>query len=188
MKKSIGAKTITYPTPAWVVCTYDREGRANGMTAAWGGICSSKPPAVTVSIRPSRYTYDNLMERKAFTINVPSEAHVKEVDYFGIVSGRKEDKFAAARLTPVKSELVDAPYIAEFPLVMECRLLQTVEVGVHVLFIGEIVDVKVEESALGENGMPEVERLRPLVYATGNEEYYGIGRHIGRAFSAGRDV
>ena len=107
------------------------------MTAAWAGICCSNPPCVAVSLQKSRYTYENIVEQKAFTLNIPSEVLVKVVDYLGITSGRKSDKFAVAGLTPVKSTLVNAPYIEEFPMILECKLLQTVEIGSHTQFIGE---------------------------------------------------
>ncbi len=111
MKKSIGAKALIVPTPVWVVGTYDPDDKPNVMTAAWGGICCSKPPCVGVSLRKARYSYDNIVARKAFTVNVPSEQYVRETDYFGIASGRKKDKFAASGLTPVKSDLVDARFM-----------------------------------------------------------------------------
>src|SRR5512135_1988263 len=113
MKKSLGAETIVPTTPVWVVGTYNREGKPNVMTAAWAGICCSKPPCVYVSLRKATYTYGNLIERKAFTISFPSEAYVKEADYFGLVSGRDFNKFSETSLTPVKSDLVDAPYVGE---------------------------------------------------------------------------
>ena len=100
MKKSFGAKTIAYPTPMFIVGTYGPEGRPNVMAAAWGGICCSDPPCVAISLRKSRHTYDNLLRHKAFTISIPSEEHVKEADYFGIVSGKTEGKFARTGLTP----------------------------------------------------------------------------------------
>jgi flavin reductase (DIM6/NTAB) family NADH-FMN oxidoreductase RutF len=95
MKKSLGSKTLLYPTPVWVVGTYDKDGKPNVMTIAWGGICCSKPPCVAISLRKATYSYGNIMERKAFTLNIPSEAHAGQADYFGLVSGKNEDKFAA---------------------------------------------------------------------------------------------
>ena len=109
MKKSLGAQTLVFPTPTWIVGTYDKDNRPNAMTAAWGGICCSDPPCIAVSLRKATYTYGSLMERKAFTVSVPSESHVKEADYFGLVSGRDTDKFPATCLAPVRSGLVDAP-------------------------------------------------------------------------------
>ncbi|MCR4308809.1 MAG: flavin reductase, partial [Deltaproteobacteria bacterium] len=83
MKRSFGAKTLVFPIPVWVVGTYDRMGKPNVMTAAWGGICCSSPPCVAVSLRKATYTYGNIVERKAFTISVPSEAYAREADYIG---------------------------------------------------------------------------------------------------------
>ncbi len=188
MKKSLGAKTIIYPTPVLVIGTYGKDGKANVMTAAWAGICCSVPPCIGVSLRKATYTYGNIMEHKAFTVNVPSEDHVKQVDYFGIASGRDVDKLSRAGLTPVKSGLVDAPYVKEFPLVLECKLLNAVEIGLHTQFIGEIVDVKAEGDVLGDDGLPKIEKVRPITFAPESRSYHGIGKNLGNAFSIGREI
>lgn len=188
MKKSLGANTLAMPTPVWLVGSYDKEGKPNIATIAWGGICCSDPPAVTVSLRKSRHSYDSIVERKAFTINVPSEAFVRAADYAGMASGRNVDKFEVAGLTPVRSELVDAPYVAEFPLVLECRLLQIVELGVHTQFIGEIVDVKAEENVLDDNGAPDAKKVLPLVYSPADRNYFGMGAVVGKGFDVGREL
>ena len=146
MKKSIGAKTFLYPMPVFIVGTYDDQKKPNIATVAWGGICCSKPPCLNICLRQATYTYGNLMARKAFTVNIPSENYVKESDYVGIASGRDTDKFAVTGLTPVASDLVDAPYIQEFPMVLECRVSHVLEIGLHTMFVGEILDIKVEEA------------------------------------------
>jgi flavin reductase (DIM6/NTAB) family NADH-FMN oxidoreductase RutF len=84
MKRSLGAKTLIYPTPTWIVGSYDKQGKPNGMTAAWGGICCSDPPCVAVSLRKATYSYGSLVNRQAFTISVPSQSQVKVADYFGL--------------------------------------------------------------------------------------------------------
>ncbi len=188
MKKSLGVETLLYPTPVWVVGTYDLDGRPNAMTAAWGGICCSKPPCVAVSLRKARHTYAAIVERKAFTVSVPSEAHAKEADYFGIASGAKTDKFAATGLTAVRSEVVDAPYVGEFPVVVECKLLHTFELGVHTQFVGEILDVKAETAVLGEDGFPDMQKMKPICFAPGANTYYGVDQLVGKAFSIGKDL
>jgi len=188
VKKSIGSRTIVFPTPTWVVGTYDREGSPNAMTAAWGGICCSKPPCVYVSLRKATYTYSNIMRRRAFTINVPSEKHVKEADYFGISSGKDVEKFSVSGLTPVKSSLVDAPYVEEFLLVLECKVLHVIEIGLHTQFIGEIIDIKADLSVLNENELPDVKKVKPIIYETGNRRYFRIGSCLGQAFSIGKEV
>jgi flavin reductase (DIM6/NTAB) family NADH-FMN oxidoreductase RutF len=179
--KSLGAKVLAIPTPVWVVGTFDKEGKPNAMTAAWGGVCCSRPPCVQVSLRKATYSYGNIMERKAFTINVPGEEYVAEADFFGTASGRDVDKFAITGLTPVRSELVDAPYVSEFPLVLECRVIHTLEIGLHTQFIGEIMDVKADESSVTERNAPDIEVVNPFVYSPGNRTYNAIGSSLGLA-------
>ena len=187
MKQSLGAKTILYPTPVVVVGTYDEQGKPNIMTAAWVGICCSKPPCVAVSLRKATYTYSNIVRRQAFTISVPPEKYLKETDYIGIASGKKADKFLATKLTPVKSALVDAPYVQEFSLVLECKLLHTIEIGLHTQFIGEIMDVKVEGAVL-EKGLPDMKKLNPVLLAPEAWLYYGVGNYLGKAFTVGKEI
>lgn len=188
MKKSLGANTIVYPTPVWCVGSYDRNGKPNIMTIAWGGICCSQPPCVTVSLRKATYTYGNIMERQAYTVNVPSESFAREADYFGIASGKTVDKFAASGLTPVRSDLVDAPYVREFPMILECKLVHSLEVGLHTLFVGQIMDVKVDESSLDADGKPDMSTIKPLVFAPEVRSYFGIGSAVGKAFSMGKGL
>jgi flavin reductase (DIM6/NTAB) family NADH-FMN oxidoreductase RutF len=184
----MGAKTLAMPTPVWVVGTYDKMGKPNVMTAAWGGICCSKPPCVAVSLRKATYTYGNMVARKAFTISIPSEIHVKAADYFGIASGKKSEKFSTAGLTPVKSDQVDAPYVAEFPIILECKVVHTIEIGLHTQFVGEIVDVKVNESVLNEKGLPDVEKIKPIIFTPEIGTYHAVGHYLGQAFSIGREM
>lgn len=187
MKKSIGAKTLVYPTPVFIIGTYDKNGIPNAMNAAWGGICCSKPPCVSVSLRKATYSYGNILEKEAFTVNIPSEEYIKEADYFGIATGRDGNKFEKTGLTPVKSDIVDAPYIKEFPLILECKLIKFIEIGLHTQFIGEILDVKVDESVLTDDSV-DIEKIKPLIYATEKRCYYSIGKNLGKAFSLGNDL
>jgi len=187
MKKSIGAKTIVYPTPVFIIGTYDKNGKPNAMNVAWGGISCSSPPCVSISVREATYTHGNIVNKKAFSVNIPSQTYIKEADYFGIASGKNEDKFAATGLTPVKSELVDAPYIKEFPLTLECKLVNTTELGLHTHFTGEIMDVKVDENLL-DKGNPDIEQIKPFLYDPSSSTYYSIGKQLEKAFSVGKDI
>jgi len=149
------------------------------MTASWVGVVCSKPPCVAVSLREATYTFGNIKEHGAYTVNIPSEKLAAVAAYTGVVSGRDTDKFADTGLTAVKSDLVDAPYIEECELVIECRLIKTVELGLHTMFIGEIIDVKADKSILGENGSPDPEKHRPFIWSVGGYGFYGLGGHIG---------
>jgi flavin reductase (DIM6/NTAB) family NADH-FMN oxidoreductase RutF len=188
MKRSRGARTIVYPTPVFIVGTYDPEGRPNMMAAAWGGIACSRPPAVTVALRAATLTHGNIVARQAFTISIASEDYIEAADYVGIVSGRDADKFAQSGLTPIRSELVDAPYVGEFPMALECKLLHVLEIGLHTLFVGEVLDVKAEESVLNAEGKIAIEKVRPLIFAPDGGGYFGVGEYLGPAFEIGRRI
>lgn len=186
MKKSLGAKTLAHPTPVWAVGAYDEKGKPNAMIAAWGGICSSEPPCLTVSLRPSRHTYAGIMKHRAFTVNVCIKDLAAEADYLGMASGKKEDKFEKTGLTPVRSDIVEAPYISEFPLIIECELVHTYELGVHTMLVGEIKDVKCDEDKLIDGKNPDVEKILPLIFIPGTRAYHTIGEHVGQAFNMGK--
>lgn len=178
-KKSLGARPALTPLPVWVVGSYDSLGKPNMMTAAWVGICGYRPPSLMVVMRKAAYTHGNITRRKAFTVNIPSEDFAAETAYFGSVSGRDVDKLAVTGLTPVRSELVDAPYLKEFPLVAECRLVHAYEMDLHTMFIGEIVDVKVDPSCLDADGRVDVSLMRPVVFNTGKGTFHALGRSLG---------
>ncbi len=184
MKISLGAKTLA-PAPMYIVGTYDEQDRANVMVAAWAGICCSEPPCLTVSLRKATYSYHNIMAREAFTVSIPGEDQASAADYFGLVSGRDTDKLADTGLTAVKSGLVDAPYIEEFPLVFECSLFRVYELGLHTMFVGEIKDVKAEESVLRDAKTFDLGRIRPFIFSSGDRKYYRLGEPLGPAFSIG---
>jgi len=188
MKKSFGAKTLIFPTPVWCVGSYDADGKPNVMTIAWGGICCSNPPCVTISLRKATYTYGNIMKRKAYTLSVPSQDYVKEADYFGIVSGRNKDKFSETGLTPIQSALVDAPYVSEFPMTLECKVIHHHEIGLHTHFIGQILDVKIEDRMLTDEGHPDMEKVSPILFSPSAQTYHNIGECIGKAYDIGKNL
>lgn len=188
MKKSIGSQAIMYPTPILIIGTYNTDMKPNVMTAAMGGIVSGVPATLSVSLRKATLTYENIIRNKVFTINIPSGNYVKEIDYMGMVSGRNNDKFLDTGLTAIKGSYVDAPYVEEFPLNLECKLIKIIELGLHTQFIGEIVDVKVSEEMLDEKGTPDIEKIKPIIYSiNGKRNYYGVGDKLGSAFSSGKE-
>ncbi len=189
MKIAVNKPLPVYPAPVFLVGVYDEDGKPGGMIAAWGGICCSEPPCVTAAIQKSRHSYGGVVARRAFTVNIPSEAQAAEADYFGLFSGRDGDKFAAAGLTPRRGEAVDAPLVEEFPISLECEVVHSVELGTHVLFVGKVVRTWAFEEHLDERGLPDPLKVRPLVFAPQFGNYYGLGdKPVARAFSVGKSI
>lgn len=186
MKQSLGAKPLAFPAPVYLVGTYAANGEPNMMNAAWGGICCSEPPCVMVSIQPKRHTFAALQEQQAFSINLLGCDHVIAADYYGIASGRDGNKIEACGQHVSRCEYVNAPALEEAYLVLECRLKTNSELGSHTLFVGEIVDVKIDSTCVDAKGVPDVKKMDPLLFIPGAREYYGVGEFIGRAFTVGR--
>jgi len=186
MKKDIGVCTPLFPSPALVVTAYDGEGKAGGLMVAWGGVCNSEPPCISVAVAKTRHTLEGIMKRKAFCVNVSSENVLCEADFFGLSSGRDVDKFETAGLTPRKGDLVDAPLIEEFPISMECEVVQSMDLGSHFLFVGKVVKTWAGEECLDEKGYPDPRKVKPLIFAPKCGTYYALGRVVGKAYSEGK--
>lgn len=184
MRKNFGVKTWTYPQPVFIVATYNEDGSANAMTAAWGGI--TEADEITICIDGAHKTADNLLARGAFTVSMGEEKALAACDYVGIVSGNdKADKFTAAGFTAIESEFVDAPLIKELRLAFECRVKSYDKDSCRL--VGEIVNVSVDESVLTAD-MPDTAKLRPVIYDPATHDYYGFGAKVGKAFSTGREI
>jgi flavin reductase (DIM6/NTAB) family NADH-FMN oxidoreductase RutF len=125
------------------------------------------------------------VRNQAFTVSFPNSSQATAVDFVGIVSGRTHDKFAESGLTAVASSLVKAPYVAECPVVAECRLFKSLELGSHTLFVGEILDIKADEGLESPEGGLDIAKVDPLVYNSGGH-YHKVGASVGKGFSLGK--
>ncbi len=188
-KIALEPATVLHPHPVLLVGTFGADGKPNLMNAAWGGICCSDPPCVAVSLREATLTYHNILHSKAFSVGIPSRKQVELADYVGIVSGRDHDKFRDTGLTPVKSEKVNAPIATELPFSLECRLFQHHKLGLHTIFIGEIMGIQADEDVLGPKGLPDIEKTQAILYGGfGSNYYFAVGEKLAKAFSAGNQL
>lgn len=169
------------PVPAVLISCTDGEGHDNVMTAAWAGTVCSDPVMVSVSIRKSRHSHAMIMKTREFVMNLTNESMVRAVDYAGIYSGAKVDKFelpGQLHMTREKAHVVSAPCIAESPLCLECKVVQVLELGSHDMFIAKVVSTDVDESLLNEKGTLELSRAHLIAYSHG--EYWTLGRKVGK--------
>ena len=179
------AGTRLYPVPA-VLVSCGKGDEANIITLAWVGTVCSRPPMVAIGVRPHRYSHGLVEEQGEFVVNLPRADQVEWVDYCGVVSGEVEDKWEACGFTQVPASEVEVPLIAECPVNIECRVRETLSLGAHDLFIGEVVAIQVDEDMADERGRFDIEALQPFAYAGG--EYWSLGDKIGEhGFTAKRD-
>ncbi len=171
MKKNFGKQTYLYPMPVLIIATYDENGNPDAMNAAWGGIHDTNQ--IGICLDKSHKTTKNIAVRKAFTVSMADASHVKECDYFGIVSGNTEsDKIKKAGFTVTKSEFVDAPVINELPMTLECELVQMSEDSDYI--VGNIINVSAEESVLTD-GKIDASKVKPICYDPVAHNYNVLG-------------
>ena len=182
MRKNFGAKPYTYPQPVLIIASYDENGTADAMNAAWGGI--SDDTQISICLSAGHKTVKNILKRKAFTVSMADAAHVTECDYVGIVSANDvPDKLSRAGFHTTKSEFVNAPLIDELPMALECRLVSYDEESCRM--VGEIVNVSADERILGENGKIDPAELQPITFDPVNNAYLKLGEKVGNAFKDG---
>jgi len=184
-KKNLGSEGELFPQSVFIIASYGADGTPNAMNAAWAGECESDQICFNLG---DHKTTVNIIERGAFTVAPADAAHVVEADYFGIATGFKVDKAAASGMTFVKSEFVDAPVIEEFPLTMECVVtdIQGDEHGARI--VGRIVNTRVDESILDEDGVVDFAKMRPIVYDSTRRIYRVVGEVVGGAWDAGMEL
>lgn len=183
MRKDFGAKPYLFPQPVMIIGTYDEQGNANAMNAAWGGIVGSHEIMIDLG---SHKTTENMMQTKAFTVSVADAEHVVACDYVGIASGNNEpDKMKKAGFTTTKSKFVNAPVINELPLTLECVLTKVIDGS---KYLGEIKNVSVDEKILGADGEIDLGKFAPITYDTVHYGYYKLGERVGNAFQDGKQL
>ncbi len=177
-KTNFKAGNMLYPLPAVLVSVADKQGNTNILTIAWAGTVCTNPPMVSISVRPSRFSHHMLMESREFVINLTTKELVFATDYCGVKSGREVDKWKELHLTPLVSQEVAAPSIAESPVNIECKVERVEHLGSHDLFLASVVAVRVDNRYMDQNGSFHLEKTQPIVYSHG--EYYDLGAKLGK--------
>ncbi|MBI2288204.1 MAG: flavin reductase family protein [Chloroflexi bacterium] len=184
-KVSLGPQTWIYPMPALLVGSNIND-KPHFMAVAWAGIVNSEPPMISIAIRYNRHTISGIRQNMTFSANVPSVDLVKETDYCGIASGPEANKVEVCRFKVFYGKLKNAPLIEQCPVNLECRVVHTLDLVSHVLFIGNIEETHVSEECL-TGGKPDVSKINPLIYSitAPNRQYHTLGRAIAQAHSIG---
>ena len=170
--------TVLLPAPLVMVSVAGADGgAANIVTVAWAGTVCSAPPMLSISVRPSRHSYDLLQRSHEFVVNIPRAAQVREVDLCGNVSGRDTDKFAACGFHALPAARVAAPLIEECPINIECVTRHRLSLGAHDLFIGEILAVHFDDDVLDSRGRLQPAKVDALAYVHG--DYWSLGAKVG---------
>ena len=187
MKKESTPTTDLIPTPVVLVTTQGKGTPPNIITLAWVGVVNSDPPMVGIGIRPERHSYGLLKETGEFCVNIPHRGIVRAVDVCGVVSGKNVDKFALTGLVGDKASKIGPPLIHQCPINLECRVVNSFELGSHTLFIGEILVTHRDENILDEKREISLKNFTPIAYCPGVHDYRALGEKLGwYGFTKGR--
>jgi len=186
-KVQMGPGTSIYPMPTLLVGA-NVDGKPNFMTVAWGNIANAEPPMATVAIRTSRHTHKGIEQNRTFSINIPSADLVKEADYCGVASGAKENKVQACKFTVFYGKLDTAPMIEQCPINLECRVVHSLELGSHTLYVGRIDEVHASSDCLTD-GKLDLDKVKPLAFlGEPRRQYHTVGQLQGKAFRIGLEI
>lgn len=183
-KKKLGNRPFLYPYPVVLVGT-EVEGKANFLAIAFCGIVNMNPGMLAIGIGRGHHSTKGLLANKAFSVNIPSEGMLAAADYAGMVSGSKVDKSGLFEV--FRGEVAGAPMIKECPLSMECKVREVLDMGGNdYIVVAEIVETHAGEEYLSD-GMPDVTKMKPVVFSMFDNRYWGLGEFLGKGWSLGKD-
>ncbi|SHK78975.1 NADH-FMN oxidoreductase RutF, flavin reductase (DIM6/NTAB) family [Clostridium cavendishii DSM 21758] len=169
-KTKFKGSVILNPVPVVLITTKNKEGKTNVFTVAWAGTINTKPPMLSISVRPERLSYEYIKETMEFVVNMPSANLTKKVDYCGVRSGKKEDKIKEMNFSLTDSDNVSVPYINECPVNIECKVHSIIPLGTHDLILADVIGSYVDESLIDEKGKIHLEQADLITYCHG--EYF----------------
>ena len=189
MKKQLGPSDVIFPVPAALIVSGVNE-EVNIITIAWIGIVSSTPPTIGISVKNSRYSLGLIRKTNEFSVNIPPASLFKAVDYCGMVTGRKRNKFKDTGLTPLESSKIKPPIIKECPYNIECKVRHEVMIGDWAFILGEIVETHIDKDKTDASKQMGIDilKINPLVYCARAREYWTIGNKLGFALDAGKEI
>lgn len=189
MKKQLGPKDILFPIPAALIVTGTFE-KPNIITVSWIGMMSISPPILAIGVHESRYSFELIKKYKEFTANIPPVDKYKEVDYIGMVSGRDRNKFEDVGFSPLKSSNITTPIIAECPLNLECKVVNSLRLSGHTAIFGEILETHIDGDKISGGSPCDIDlgKINPLIYAATVGQYWSIGKKISESFKPGLQI
>lgn len=188
MRRDIQLRSPVAPLPVLVVGTYDEKGAPNAMVCAWGGVYDGSRIILCISKRHK--TTENVERGKVFTVMPADFAHVKEVDYIGVVSGYDApEKLRKAGFHAHKGHVVDAPVIDELPIAVECDLESLADIdGRMVRLIGLVRNVSVDERVLDAEGNVDIDKADLVAFDSFRKKYHRIGKAFADAYTIGKEL
>ena len=174
-KRYLKGSVMLNPVPVVLITCRNLEGKANIFTVAWIGTVCSKPPMLSISIRPERLSYDYIKETMEFTVNIPNRKLTKITDFCGVRSGRQINKIEEMNLTMVKGSEIETSFIEECPISIECKVKEIIKLGSHDMFIAEVLCSHINEDLFDEKDKIDLTKADLIAYSHG--EYFSVDKN-----------
>lgn len=185
MRVDLGPKTLSIPMPVFIIGTYNEDGSANAMTAAWAGIYDTNKVFVSLA---EHKTCDNFKRTGAFSVSFGTVEEVKACDYVGLVSGNDvKDKVSKCKWTVSKGKFADAPIFHELKVTLECKVSEVIENEDGIKLVGEVLNVSASSDVLTNNKI-SIEKVNPIVFDSEGHKYFSIGTPVADAFKIGKEI
>ena len=169
-----------FPMQAVLVTCIDEKGKTNVITLAWHTPISRNPPLFGISISPKRYSHELIEKTKEFVVNFAPYLLAEKVDFCGTHSGRDTNKMEETKLTLIPAQKVKVPLIKECYAHLECKLVNTIALGDHDLFVGEVVNILIDENAF-VNDLLDNKKIQPTYYI-GENKYTTLNKREKKSF------
>ena len=180
MRKKLKITEGIFPMPVLMIATYNEDGTVDVMNAAWGTMLERDQ--IILNLTESHKTVKNIRRRRGFTVSIANTKNVVAADYFGTVSGNNTpNKFENSGLTSIKSDNVDAPIINEFPICLECELLEDES---NWGIVGKVINVTALDSVMNGDNV-DINLVEAIAFDPYTHGYYEVTKRVGNAFKDG---
>lgn len=183
MRKYLKPDSVIFPLPVLVLGTYDKDGKPNAMTAAWGGIYDTNQ--VFVCLSSNHKTSENIRFNSVFSVSFATKDTVEIADYYGIKSGYDEDKILVSKVKVDRCAKINAPYFEEFPAHLECKVRSFKEENATCYIVADILAIYADENVLNKDGKIAISKLQPIAYNPSEHTYNLVKEKVGDAFKCG---
>lgn len=170
--------TAVAPRPIALASTIDKNGNVNLSPFSFFNVFSANPPILIFSPtrrgrdNTTKHTYENAKEINEVVINIVNYAIVEQMSLSSTEYGKGVNEFAKAGLTPIPSEKIKPPRVAEAPVSFECIVDNIIELGKEGgagnLIISRVVNIHINNDYNGIDGKLDTKKLDLVARMGGN--------------------
>ena len=157
--------SVLAPRPTVLISTVNKKGISNAAPFSFVMPVSVKPPLIAFGSVSTRHTLKNIREVGDFVVNIPAAGLIKQTWACAESFPEGVSEIEKTGLTEVKSNKIKSPKIKECFAKFECKLTAEYEAGDHIIVVGEILDLEVDD-AVFDGDTFNVKKGNPLMHVS----------------------